>query len=211
MPGAPSTFSGGLALVGVRVLRGDRRRRRPDPDVRLPGGVYLAAIVGDAAALLGLRVGMRVLIRRLRRRGEDYRVWLVVGDNERSARLVKEILDHPHYGIHIDEVVDLPDRGAASRDDAPARATLGGRVVPDVEAIRAIVASRVIDEVVVTLPLRSYYDAVWRILEVCRGPVGVWSRSTVRRRRQVPLQICLVGMPGTGSLAPDPRDWAPSA
>lgn len=150
-------YSAGIAAVGAEILTSG-----------LPGGVYLAAIVGAAAALLGLRVGMRVLIRRLRRRGEDYRVWLVVGDNARSARLVKEIRDHPHYGIHIDEVVDLPDRNGASGGDAPARATLGGRVVPDVEAVRAIVASRVIDEVVVTLPLRSHYDAVWRILEVCR-------------------------------------------
>jgi exopolysaccharide biosynthesis polyprenyl glycosylphosphotransferase len=39
--------------------------------------------------------------------------------------------------------------------------------VKDVEAIRGIVASQILDEVVVMLPLRTRYDEVHRILEIC--------------------------------------------
>jgi exopolysaccharide biosynthesis polyprenyl glycosylphosphotransferase len=135
---------------------------------------YMAITASEVAAVLGLRLLMRLTIRRLRRKGGDLRNWLIVGHNTRSGDLAREVLRNPHYGIHIVEIVDIADPAntrsperAKFEADPPAGVTLS--VVDHVEKIREIVAARVIDEVAITLPVRSHYDTVGRILEICCG------------------------------------------
>ena len=140
----------------------------------LPRYSYLQALAAVVFVLPTLRLAMRLTIRRLRRRGDDYRVWLVVGHNERAASLAQTILANPHFGIRIAEIVDIADRpgtDSAERGKFEAHPPAGVklRVVDNVEEIRGIVSGRVIDEVVVMLPMRSHYDTVSRILEICCG------------------------------------------
>ena len=137
----------------------------------LPAYSYLQALAAALVVLPALRMAMRFTIRRLRQRGDDYRVWLIVGHNDRSAELAQTILSNPHFGIRIAEIVDIDD----GRGPSPERRKFEAhppegvklRVVSDVEQIREIVGTRVIDEVVVTLPMRSHYDTMSRILEIC--------------------------------------------
>jgi exopolysaccharide biosynthesis polyprenyl glycosylphosphotransferase len=138
----------------------------------LSRATYLAMVGAGLATVLGLRLLMRLVIRRLRRKGGDARYWLIVGHNSRAAEIATEVLRNPHYGISIAEIVDIPDRqGQRSSErrsfeaNPPADTVL--RVIDDVETIREIVSTRVIDEVVVTLPVRSHYDTVSRILDIC--------------------------------------------
>ena len=140
----------------------------------LPSYSYLQALAGVLFVLPAMRIAMRFIIRRLRRRGDDYRRWIIVGHNERSASLAKTILANPHFGVVIEEIIDLGgDEGASSPErrkfDADPPPGVKLRMIDSVEQIRNIVAERVIDEVVVTLPVRSHYDAVNRILEICCG------------------------------------------
>jgi exopolysaccharide biosynthesis polyprenyl glycosylphosphotransferase len=140
----------------------------------IPGPMYAQMILAMLAALLGLRLVMRLVIRRLRRKGGDVRNWLIVGHNSRSADIANEVLRNPHYGIRIEEIVDLADGGRADsaerrRFEAAPPAGVKFGTIDDVERIREIVSSRVIDEVVVTLPVRSHYDSVSRILDICCG------------------------------------------
>lgn len=140
----------------------------------IPGPTYAGMILAMLATVLGLRVVMRLVIRRLRRRGGDARSWLIVGHNSRAADLADEVLRNPHYGIRIEEIVDLAGGpGADSRErrrfEAHPPAGVRLSVVDSVERIREIVSTRVIDEVVVTLPVRSHYDTVSRILDICCG------------------------------------------
>jgi exopolysaccharide biosynthesis polyprenyl glycosylphosphotransferase len=143
----------------------------------LPAYSYLQALGAALFALPAVRLAIRHTIRRLRRHGDDYRVWLIVGHNERSASLAETIRANPHFGIRIAEIVDIDD---GSRKDSAERrqfesnppAGVKLRVVRSAEEIREAVAAplideRVIDEVVVTLPMRSHYDTVSRILEIC--------------------------------------------
>ena len=138
----------------------------------LPRYSYLQALGAVLFVLPTLRLAMRFTIRRLRRRGDDYRVWLIVGHNDRAAHLAHTILANPHFGIRIEEIVDLGD-GAGTESperrkfEAQPPAGVKLRIIENVEQIREIVAARVIDEVVVTLPMRSHYDTVSRILEIC--------------------------------------------
>jgi exopolysaccharide biosynthesis polyprenyl glycosylphosphotransferase len=156
-------YAGCIAALGTEIWGGG-----------LPRYSYLQALGAALFVLPTMRLAMRFTIRRLRRRGDDYRVWLIVGHNDRAADLAKTILANPHFGIRIEEIVDLGDRGGPESPERrkfelnpPANVKL--RVVDDVEQIREIVAARVIDEVVVTLPMRSHYDAVSRILDICCG------------------------------------------
>jgi exopolysaccharide biosynthesis polyprenyl glycosylphosphotransferase len=151
----------------------------------LPRYSYLQGLGAALFVLPALRLAMRFTLRRLRRRGDDYRVWLIVGHNDRAADLAETILSNPHFGIRIEEIVDLDDgTGGTSPErrkfEANPPSGVKLRIVHDVEQIREIVATRVIDEVVVTLPMRSHYDTVSRILDFCCG-VGI----SVRIRPQV--------------------------
>lgn len=137
-----------------------------------PGLMYLTTLATGAATLLGGRLLMRIVIRRLRRRGKEYRTWLIVGHNERAARIAEQTLANPHFGILLEEIADLPNKPGCLEPDRQhfmrkSSALVPCRVVQDVEAIREIVGSRVIDEVVITLPVRSFYDEVQQILDIC--------------------------------------------
>lgn len=135
----------------------------------LPGPVYLAACATALAAVLLLHALLRLVIRRIRRHGGDSRVWLVVGSNARAVDICKEVRANRHFGIHIDGVVDLFDgseQGAAERERYIAQRLPGMqlRLLDGVEALRPILTNSIIDEVVVTLPLRSRYEDIERIM-----------------------------------------------
>ena len=140
----------------------------------LPSYTYLEAFGTVVFVLPTLRLAMRFVIRSLRRRGDDYRRWLVVGHNARSASLAATIRANPHFGIVIEEIIDVAEahggespEGRKFEAEPPAGVKL--RVIDNVEQIRGIFAEYVIDEVVVTLPVRSHYDTVNRLLEICCG------------------------------------------
>lgn len=165
----------------------------------MPGRAYVAMAVPGVAVIAGLRLVMRLVIRRLRRHGGDARNWLVVGHNARAAEIVAEVLRNPHYGIRIAEVVDIPDRqGQRSREkrvfesNPPPGVVV--RVIDDVETIREIAATRVIDEVVVTLPVRSHYDTVGRILDICsRAGISVRLRPQAFETAGYATELSWVG------------------
>jgi len=157
----------GIACLGAETVAGG-----------LPGVIYGSCALAAVATLVVLRIGVRAGLRALRRRGKDYRTWLLIGRNRRSAQIAEQILAHPHFGIRIAEVVDL---GVSDVGSPPECATPFGRaplneltqrVIPEVDDLRSILTDRNIDEVVVFLPIRSCYDRVMRILKIC-GEAGI--------------------------------------
>ena len=146
----------------------------------LPGAVYGAAVASSLLTVLGLRAILRWVIRGIRRMGGDERVWLIVGHNRRAAALCSDILASPHYGIRIEQIIDVADPATLAGRSAESDAEREGfmtQVAPgiplqrisDVEELRQIIASRIIDEIVVTLPVRSHYNVISQILAVCSG------------------------------------------
>ena len=138
--------------------------------MKLPGASYLQALAAAVVVLVALRLAMRYTLRRLRRAGDDYRIWLIVGHNDRSADIAATVLANPHFGIRIEEIVDIEVGTSAPSIDrlrAPELAGLKLRVLESAHDIRKIVATHVIDEVVVTLPVRSSYDQIREILDIC--------------------------------------------
>jgi exopolysaccharide biosynthesis polyprenyl glycosylphosphotransferase len=132
-----------------------------------PGATTLLALLAGAlVAVLLVRTATRLLIRRWRVRGDDYRLWLIVGDNERSEALVADLLAHPRYGIRIAAWVDVGDPPPA-RPATPRPGGLACQRLEGPEALRTLLGSTVVDEVLITLPLRSRYDLVEQLAGVC--------------------------------------------
>lgn len=140
---------------------------------------YLIVLGIDIVGLLALRIIMRAVIRKLRSSGKDYRVWLIIGNNNRAETLATSIRENPHFGIRLAEVVDLPDKHRTDLTDEEQCASSTPnltcnkpdrmhRVLHDVYELRVLLEEKVIDEVVVTLPVRSYYDEVEEIVRICR-------------------------------------------
>jgi len=152
-----AAYAMGLGTLAATVLVGS-----------LPG-TLLAAMLGVGwLALLAFRALTRWLIRRLRSRGDDYRVWLVVGHNSRSAELMADIRANPQYGVRIAALLDVAGEGAGhpqSHVHLPDGVTV--QTLADAEGLRAVLASQVIDEVVITLPVRSCYDLIQDMLRIC--------------------------------------------
>ena len=141
------------------------------------GIATIAALAAGTVTLVAWRLVTRLVLRRSRRLGDDYRVWLIIGRNARAAALAQDILDHPHYGIRIAEVIDLvtPSRDQSSMPSMPSMTAqqsalldaLPSRQIDTIEALRGIIVAGVVDEVVITLPMRSGYDLIHRLLAMC--------------------------------------------
>jgi len=94
---------------------------------------------------------------------------LLVGRNPRAARIAREALRDPR--VRIAGIVDVPaqarngdsDPSALFREGSLARLPFLGMV----ERLPRIVTQLPVDEVVVTLPLRSCYDHVAQVQHVC--------------------------------------------
>lgn len=122
--------------------------------------------VTTLVGMVAYRVALRAALMAGRRRGFNFRRILLVGANERARRLVEIILSHGHYGYQVAGFVDDdPDR--ARHFDAEQIPYLG--VCADIERL---LTERVVDEVYIALPVRSFYETVQNIAYLCEG-VGI--------------------------------------
>jgi exopolysaccharide biosynthesis polyprenyl glycosylphosphotransferase len=112
------------------------------------------------AALLGMRFAAEAL----RKFTRPMRQILVVGTGPLAAKVVEELRSAPEKS-NIIGFVD--NRG---RDAVPAR--FRASFLGHIDNLDAIVMHRVVDEVVIALPVKSCYDSIQRVIEACER-VGV--------------------------------------
>ncbi|MGQ0552748.1 MAG: exopolysaccharide biosynthesis polyprenyl glycosylphosphotransferase [Planctomycetota bacterium] len=161
--------------------------------------IAVAGLVG-AGAVLFLRLVVRLVLRRLRRGGLDQRAWLLVGRNPRSAAIARDLLAHPHYGLRIVGLVDVPDlpAGSAGAEEfqRPPLSELPFTPLDAPDSFRNLLRRQAVDEVVVTLPLRSHYDQVADVLRVC-GEAGVSVKFPTRSFETEGVQTDIVRLGDT--------------
>jgi exopolysaccharide biosynthesis polyprenyl glycosylphosphotransferase len=106
---------------------------------------------------------MLFLLRRVRRKGYNFRVMLIVGSGERAERFAQTIDAHPEWGIRIMGFLDDP--GALGK--------LVGkwRVIGLCDNLARILDENVVDEVVFITP-RQWLDRVEGFIRVCEK-IGV--------------------------------------
>ncbi len=131
--------------------------------------VYFGVMV--LLVMMAFRLVLRLVLWSLRRRGYNYRQVLIIGANERSERLVEIIQAHGQYGFHI----------AGFLEDDPERLQILEKFgVPHLgkfEDLERMLANHVIDEVYITLTVKSFYELIQSCAHLCEG-VGVVVRMT---------------------------------
>ena len=107
------------------------------------------------------RLGMRFFLEGVRRRGRNIRHVLVVGTNSRAMSFARKIESKPETGYRITGFVDEDWEGLAKFEKGPYR------LVCSLNDLAQYIRKTVIDNVVIGLPIRSYYEQTSAIAALC--------------------------------------------
>ncbi|MBD3275799.1 MAG: exopolysaccharide biosynthesis polyprenyl glycosylphosphotransferase [Candidatus Marinimicrobia bacterium] len=116
-----------------------------------------------ASALnIAVRMGMRFFLKLLRERGRNIRYITIIGTNERALKLAEDLRCRPELGYHVNGFVD--EEWAGSKEVTKA----GYTIVSSLNEFPQYLRDNVVDEVAVTLPVRSYYEESSKIVRYCQ-------------------------------------------
>ena len=150
LPGYAQNVLFGLAAVALFALLLDR-----------PLLTSRAFLLSFGATLLACRLLVRftsrILLVQLRARGRNLRNVVVIGSGERALQLARAIERNSHYGYHVVGHVDRE----LKHPELP-RPYLG-----PTSSFQEILANTQIDEVFVALPVRTFYDDMREVVDVC--------------------------------------------
>ncbi|GMW02985.1 MAG: polyprenyl glycosylphosphotransferase [Candidatus Hydrogenedentota bacterium] len=148
--------------------------------------------IGNVLLLIAFRVGLRMALYAIRRRGYNFRQILIVGANPRSRHLVEVIQRHGGYGYQF--VGILEDEPRRLKDMEGLNLALLGST----SELENILSNQVVDEVFIGLPVRRFYQEILSMAHLCEG-VGVPVRmiadlfpvrvatSRVRQMEDIPI------------------------
>src|ERR1700722_13019012 len=111
--------------------------------------------------VVGTRMAVRTWLRRLRVHGRDSRNMLIVGSNLRAIEFAKTVRSKPELGYRILGFADQEWAGIGAVQDH------GWHVVCDLDNLRSFVRRRVVDEIVLTVPMRSFHDLASEVVAMC--------------------------------------------
>jgi exopolysaccharide biosynthesis polyprenyl glycosylphosphotransferase len=107
------------------------------------------------------RLGVRFVLRQVRIKGKNLRNILIVGSNDAAVQFARKIEQSPWLGYRILAFVDEEWPGLKKFNQE------GYSLSCNFEGLRKFLRSNVVDEVVVTLPLRSLHSYASEIAELC--------------------------------------------
>ncbi len=120
----------------------------------------------QTGGLIFFRFLLRSFLRYIRRRGYNSRQIVIVGRNGRAAGFLNGLTESPELGLQTVGILDAP----AKKPVDPlfsAYPFLG-----EIGELEKVLRTRVVDEVFVFLPIKSFYEAMEAILRLCES-VGV--------------------------------------
>jgi len=125
------------------------------------------------ATVLASRLALRFFLESIRRRGRNIRNVLVVGTNPRAMDFAQKIESKVESGYRVIGFVDEPWSGLEDFQKGPYR------LVCDFQHFASFLRKTVVDDVVIGLPLRSYYEQSSVIAALCElhGIVVRWHPS----------------------------------
>lgn len=101
----------------------------------------------------GMRLGLRLNLRRLRERGHNVKSLLIVGGGLRARRFASHVVRRPELGYKLLGYIDSDP--AFAYDEMSGASWLG-----KIEDVSRLLANEVIDEVVIALPIKSQYTQI---------------------------------------------------
>jgi FlaA1/EpsC-like NDP-sugar epimerase len=122
---------------------------------------FTTAVLGTVL----VRTILRSFLGGIRRHGRNLRNLVIIGCGPRGAQFGKEVRSRPELGYlllgYIDEI-------------APPLNPLHGKpekLLGSLEHAREILAHIEVDEVVISLPIRSYYETITQLIGLCEEPL----------------------------------------
>jgi exopolysaccharide biosynthesis polyprenyl glycosylphosphotransferase len=124
----------------------------------------VAALFGimSFAAFLTTRLVARATMQAFRARGHNRRHVLIVGTNRRANSFVLELANHPEWGYCVQGFVD-DQWWSKQTADSQLGALVGG-----LDSVPELLRTLPVDEVIVALPLASFYQQIASIISSCR-------------------------------------------
>ncbi len=118
---------------------------------------------GSTVITILTRLVMRYTLNWVRRRGRNLRYLLIVGTNPRSVELARKIESEPELGYVISGFVDVDWRGL---DEFQKN---GYTLIADFNGFTEFISENVVDEVFISLPVKTYYREISSILSACEN------------------------------------------
>ena len=124
--------------------------------------VLLRFLALTVCLLIGSRLTMRRILRLLRIHGRNLRNVVVVGTNPRATEFAESVLLKPELGYRLIGFVDDVWFGPSSEQFGPSA------LVSTITNFRPYLRAHVIDEVVIALPVKSFYERERDLIRTCR-------------------------------------------
>ena len=121
-------------------------------------GIFWAGLV--VIAIL-FRILLRLFLRHVRIKGRNLRFLLIVGTNNRAIRFARKIESRPELGYRLRGFVDDPWAGI---DDFRSE---GYRIVCNFLELKGYLRNKVVDDIVISLPIKSHYSIISKIVTIC--------------------------------------------
>ncbi len=130
-------------------------------NIRLINGLFLDVFWGTAAlGTIAARLILKYGLKKIRNRGRNLRNIVIVGTSSRALRFMDKVLNTPEFGYRI---MGFVDEGSGMKSFEKS----GHHLVADFNSLPALLRTAVIDEVVICLPIKSYYQQISQIVSDC--------------------------------------------
>lgn len=113
------------------------------------------------ATIIGSRLAVRYLLTRLRLLGRNLRYLVIVGTNARAIEFAQMITSRPEFGYRISGFVDREWYGTELCKKA------GFNVSSDFDHFKQFIRENVIDEVVLFVPIKTFYQQSVDLIALC--------------------------------------------
>ena len=117
--------------------------------------------LSSTAVTISSRIVLRYFLRRIRSHGRNHRHVLIIGTNPRAIQFTKKLLATPELGYHL---VGFADNDWMGLDKFEKN---GFQLVCDLDNFQSFIRDNVVDEVIVVLPLKSFYDQASQLVSFC--------------------------------------------
>jgi len=115
----------------------------------------------STAVTIASRLVLRYFLRRIRSHGRNRRHVLIIGTNLRAIHFTKKLLAAHERGYHLVGFADNDWMGLEKFEKN------GYQVVCDLDNCQSFIRDNVVDEVIVALPLKSFYDQASQLVSFC--------------------------------------------
>ena len=130
-------------------------------NIRLVNSLFLVVFWSVAAlGTMAVRLMLKYGLEKIRKRGRNLRNILIVGTSPRAMRFVDKVLNTPEFGYRV---LGFVDEGSGMKGFEKS----GHHLVADFNSLTALLRTAVIDEVVICLPIKSFYQQISQIVSDC--------------------------------------------